>query len=218
MSKKILAVAAILLSSLAHAGCDIEDQPQVVGTNSLAQKHGTLAAYSAPVKSITQLKTHVALQSKASPLSALSPQGQQEFINSLTFNEHGLTGYNYRVLEKELTVSQIYAILSLVGSQHNISLFKKAKVVNQLDASLLGGGMSTDVADDCHPIGTPGGGTPGGGTPGGGTPGGGTSGGSDSGSTSPGTGTGSPVDYQNYACSARATCAYSFNHICTRNC
>ena len=71
-----------------------------------------------------------------SPLNYLSRSGQKNFVSSITFNEKGITGYRYDILEKELTLSQIYEILALFGQQHNIEYMEAAKVETDFDMEI----------------------------------------------------------------------------------
>lgn len=73
--------------------------PQLAMVKTSSQ--GNLSLYSAQIRSLAQLKAHLSLYGNASPLASLSPTGRQEFIDRLTFNENGLTGYRYSILEKE---------------------------------------------------------------------------------------------------------------------
>lgn len=216
MSKFVIAIALMFTASLSQAVCDIEDLPMrspspfAVKTSS----QGNLALFSAPVRSLKDLKAHLLLQGNSSPLALLPEQKKQEFIDQLTFNENGLTGYRYSILEKELTPSQIYTILSLFGVQRHISVFRGAKISTKADAQLLRSGASTNVADECNPAsptpgapGAPGapGGSPGSGAPGSG--GGGIDGGLPHG-----------YDYKNYACKTKSTCSTDYGSICMSSC
>lgn len=79
-----------------------------------AQRAGELLL--APVKSQFELGAY--LQSaKASPLDWLSPAAKRRFLASLTFNETGLTGFDYSDLRAELTVTQIHRVRQ--SSAHN---------------------------------------------------------------------------------------------------
>lgn len=88
----------------------------------------------APIKSAQHL---VKLNTEDSPLQTLPQEARQPFLDSLTFNEHGLTGFNYHILETQLTARQIYKILALFGAQHLIQNFQQAEVISSLDHLLL---------------------------------------------------------------------------------
>lgn len=84
--------------------------------------------------------------SKPGGRRALSKEGTRKFIASLRFNENGLTSYRYDILEEELSVTDVYLVLSLFGAQDDIRMLDKARVESQLDHDLLAVG---DVAAMC---------------------------------------------------------------------
>lgn len=88
----------------------------------------------APIKSSQNLE---AFNKEESPLNALPKEARQDFLDSLTFNERGLTGFNYHILETQLSPSQIYKILALFGSQHLTPKFQQAEATTPLDHLLL---------------------------------------------------------------------------------
>lgn len=82
-----------------------------------AQK--ALAISVAPIKSASDLSNYVKMTPKTqSSLKYLSASDQRFFLASLTFNEKGLTGFDYGVLKKSLSAKQIAEVLSLFGYQH----------------------------------------------------------------------------------------------------
>lgn len=94
----------------------------------------------APIKSQADLKRHLnAVESfeATSPLTRLSRDARHEFVASVTFNDKGITGYRTDTLEKELTVSQIYQVLSLFGQQRNTSIFKNSRIDSELDREIM---------------------------------------------------------------------------------
>lgn len=92
-----------------------------------------LAALIAPIQSQEELKNHLAdLQKNSSPLNLLSPSAREQFVNSVTFNDKGVTSYRYDVLELELTLSQAYRVLALLGAQHHIVHLKNARVETEM--------------------------------------------------------------------------------------
>ncbi len=76
---------------------------------------------------------------KATPLGALTPQDRRLFLSSVTFNETGITGFRYDILESELNPTQIYRVLSLFGAQGTTHLMSGATVKSQIDVWLLTG-------------------------------------------------------------------------------
>jgi hypothetical protein len=74
---------------------------------------------------------------QSSPLRYLSPAAQKAFLDSLTFNENGLTGFKSALLEADLTPTQIEEVLALFGHQRLVIMFPKAKVSSPRDKELL---------------------------------------------------------------------------------
>ena len=68
------------------------------------------------IRSKSELNAFVATGFQASPLNDLSPADRSLFINSLTFNEKGLTGFRFDVLSS-LSPTAAYRLLSLFGAQ-----------------------------------------------------------------------------------------------------
>ncbi len=104
----------------------------------------------APIKSKAELADYIALTpASKSPLNKLSKASRQIFLDSLTFNEEGVTGFRFRQLEEELTPTEIFKLLSLFGLQDMTRSFKRAKVKTPADRRLLDGeGYSTSEYDD----------------------------------------------------------------------
>lgn len=115
-----------------------------------AERRTSIAQATAPIHSRGDLDQYVAThRTIASPLDAFSPSLRQMFLSSLTFNEKGVTGFRYDVLES-LTPTEIYKILSLFGMQGGTSQITNARVVTPADAlimtPLLGGAIA--IGDD----------------------------------------------------------------------
>jgi hypothetical protein len=99
----------------------------------------------AQIKSENDLQNYLQTQGfSQSPLDALSPPARQRFLTSLQFNERGLTSFEYRDLEEELSASQIYRILSLFGAQHDAAIMKHARVVSPVDQQILDSSFHTN--------------------------------------------------------------------------
>lgn len=97
----------------------------------------------AMIRSRTDLANYLAsTRNQRTPLGMLSPVARRVFTDSLTFNENGLTGFNYKVLEAELTPSQAYQLLSLFGAQRLASMLKNARVETQTDKLIIGMGST----------------------------------------------------------------------------
>jgi hypothetical protein len=92
----------------------------------------------AMIRSEADLKSY--LQSapiSRTPLGKLSLSAQRQFLASLTFNEKGLTGFNYRALPDELSVSEIYQVLSLFGMQRTTAMIPDARIETSVDAAIM---------------------------------------------------------------------------------
>jgi hypothetical protein len=112
--------------------------------NSARQKQQPAATH---IKSSAQLERHLNERPGAqTPLAKLSAGAKSRFIQSLTFNHRGLTGFYYSDLRAELTSTDIYRILALFGQQHLTKLVadvpSKAGIEEEIDDAMC---------DDCMP-------------------------------------------------------------------
>ena len=57
-----------------------------------------------------------------SPLRYLDAKSRKKFIDRLTFNKTGVTGYSFEVLKQNLTAQKAGEILALFGLQNDIPL------------------------------------------------------------------------------------------------
>ena len=93
----------------------------------------------APIRSSADLNAYLQTTPVArTPLGPLSPDARRRFIRSLTFNDNGLTGFDYRPLSRELSASEIYRVLSLFGMQHDTALIPNVQVLTPLDSAIMG--------------------------------------------------------------------------------
>lgn len=149
----------------------------------------------APIKSRKALNAHLRNTANSmSPLQQLSPGARKRFLNSVTFNEKGITGFSYDDLEAELTPSQIYRVLSLFGAQHLTKQIRGARVESEVDRAIMETPIIVPKAATSpiiSPMSFPG--------------------------DVPACPT-QPCDYAEYKCIARATCESSTRHICMRSC
>lgn len=88
----------------------------------------------APIKSRQQLQQHLAM-TPDSPLYKLTPYARGNFVNSLVFTSRGLGSYSYVDLSG-LSVSEAYAILSLIGAQSTIASVPGLKAESSLDQAI----------------------------------------------------------------------------------
>ena len=91
--------------------------------------------------SVAKIKSKEALilyaQNNDSVLNLLSPESKKLFVDSVIFRDNGVAGYRFDILESELTPTQIYKVLALIGQQHNVHLLKKARIESKEDIQLL---------------------------------------------------------------------------------
>ncbi len=100
---------------------------------------GRAQMVSAVIKSANHLERYLlAFGEDNTPFAALSTASRNELYKSLTFSDLGLSGFNYKVLEAELTPTQIHSLLSLFGLQHLTKAHKFARIVSTDDAALMG--------------------------------------------------------------------------------
>jgi hypothetical protein len=83
----------------------------------------------------------------SSPLQALPNAARDHFLSSLSFNEKGVTGFNYSDLHSDLTVTQVYQILRLFGAQADTALVGGQSRTAQ-DRALL---SETGIPNTDHP-------------------------------------------------------------------
>lgn len=91
----------------------------------------------APIHSSADLASYLESRGPDSPLGRLSPAASKRFIDSLTFNENGLTGFRTDDLQSELTATQAYRILELFGAQHTTPLLRGLTIETPLDEAIM---------------------------------------------------------------------------------
>jgi hypothetical protein len=162
---------------------------QVNTTLSVGEEFNALRLETALVKSRAEFDKYMKdATSSASPLNKLTPENKATFINSLTFNERGLTSLSYHALEADLTPTEIYKLTALLGMPHLTSLMQNAKPVTELDRLLPAEGASRNAAGQLKA-------------------------GNGLRNKLPGFG-----DFEGYWCISRATCEQKQGSICTSNC
>lgn len=126
---KVHALASALTILLSPAAA--ADEAQIIDLVAAdALKETRLSMDLAPLKSAADVyHYHQSMPENLSPLSALSKQEQTRFIQSLRFNERGLTQFDYRILT-QLDAEQVYRILALFGLQSGTSLIKDDEARN----------------------------------------------------------------------------------------
>ena len=102
-----------------------------------------LALHVAKAKSNEDLKNYLATtRADASEFKVLSSGAQKRFLQSLRFSEKGLSSFDYRDLQAELSPTQIYQLLSLFGVQRSTASIPGLRVTSPADEMIvaLGGG------------------------------------------------------------------------------
>ncbi|HJR72089.1 MAG TPA: hypothetical protein VJ806_00430 [Luteimonas sp.] len=102
-----------------------------------AQKQRSIDGALAPIKSSTDLRSYVLNKQPNSPLNRLSPGAQKRFIESIQFNEKGVTTYDYADLRAELTASQVYEVLALFGIQGTTAIIPGLRVNSDADRAIM---------------------------------------------------------------------------------
>lgn len=97
-----------------------------------------LDVFVAPIQQREDIQRYRSVnQDGNSPLGLLSPKARETFLQGLTFNEKGISGFRYDVLEEELSLYQAYQVLALIGQQRKSYLLERARVESALDHSVL---------------------------------------------------------------------------------
>lgn len=227
--KLAILILTLSVSTVANAQCWFNPMKVETGLNTIDvnynEQKNSLDRKMAKVKSKVELNTYISMsKSGENPLDKLSSTARKRFIESLTFNESGITGYRYADLEEELSPSEIKNILALFGTQNNVALFKNSKSVTKKDTALMAGEESTTCIDWSGGIGGGGGGGGIGGGGGGiGGGGGGIGGGGGGGYAIPvppqyPPGPSIPQDYMGYYCDAKGSCKVVKDYICLKTC
>ena len=150
--KRIFLASAFLFASVAGAdaatpfealqlrGSDPAQTPSTETKISCSEKalKDDLDFLIAPIKSSADLQRHARFAKAIhSPLMHLPAPARKRFLDSVTFNDTGVTGYRFDVLQDELTVSQAYQVLALFGEQRDVRYLDKAAIESELDLDVL---------------------------------------------------------------------------------
>lgn len=96
-----------------------------------------LARELAPVKSRKDFEQLMQQDNAAAHAFArMGAENQATFVQRLTFNEKGLTGFNFKVVEDSLTVREAYQLLSVFGIQHVVRSLKGLRVESRTDVMI----------------------------------------------------------------------------------
>lgn len=142
MKALMLTFILTALVSATTAAAGERDDLDVVARE--AVRTSNIAHQLAPLKSAADVQQYThATPRNLSPLSALSSSDKDRFIQSLRFNDKGLTQFDYTALT-QLTPTQIYKILSLFGMQSSAGLIN-ARPITKTDKDISN---NTLMADD----------------------------------------------------------------------
>lgn len=135
MSKASLAlVATLLVGFSAHAPAAAPANSDPVHDD--VELRSLIAYSTAEIRSREDLSEHLRRAGDKSPLAALPRAARVRFVDSLDFNENGLTQYRYDVLLDNLTASQAYRILRLFGAEGTGAFLRRARIETETDAAI----------------------------------------------------------------------------------
>ncbi len=137
----IVAICASVILPPTFAVSPVLAEQELAATASVFEQFESLKAENAFIKSRAELDQyigHVGLGN--TPLGKLSESSRVAFLSSLTFNEKGLTSLNYKVIENELTPTEIYRLTDLFGASRLTFMMQKARPATELDILLLNKG------------------------------------------------------------------------------
>jgi hypothetical protein len=121
MSRITSFILATLLLSLTLGACMTDPQPR--------------ASDRAKINSVAELDAHLR-STPDSPLNLLAAPARQHFVNSLAFNDNGLTSFEYPPLET-LTATEVYQVLGLFGVESSTSLISRAQISTDQDRAVM---------------------------------------------------------------------------------
>ncbi len=145
-----LAVCVSFSASAADSGRAAVDVAADAAASLNAQ--AALARANAPINSQLALSTYLASPAaQRSPLNLLAASSKARFLDSLKFNETGVTSFYYADIERELSASQAYELLKLFGLTNTIGPMKGLRIDNAKDRSVMsayGSPVTTQLMDD----------------------------------------------------------------------
>lgn len=130
--------SAIATAGTEHGGANVDASVAWNAGGDAQVTRDALALAGARIKSLAEFYAYdFSVPPLANPLNRLSQDARQRFIDSLTFNERGITGYATGDLRSELSAEQIYDILVLFGVPDDIYLFPDARVSTRRDRDIM---------------------------------------------------------------------------------
>jgi len=137
----LVAVGSALLSNLATASDAASDAEKLK-----ASQQRELAFLAAPIKTREDLNTYLDMTyRRSSPLDKLPASDREAFLESLTFNETGVTSFLYSPF-RNLNAADTYQILALFGVQHTTARIG-SKVRTAADKTVVDNVSPMVVAD-----------------------------------------------------------------------
>lgn len=92
----------------------------------------------APIQSTESLDQYLRTATKdGSPLYLLSESARSTFIDSLQFGDNGVASFRYQEIQDELTPTEAYKLLSLIGFQSMVSKLSHSRIQTATDYQLL---------------------------------------------------------------------------------
>ena len=89
------------------------------------------------IESQQEWEAHVVdIARNCSPLAAFTPFARKQFVRRVQFNERGFAGLKFDVLEQELTLSQAYRVLALLGAEGYVRFMANIRIETALDRQL----------------------------------------------------------------------------------
>jgi hypothetical protein len=137
MWMKMLACSAFLVALLSvDAKASEQDAATLLADQVATQRE--LARSTASVKNAMELRTYLnEHQGPSSPFHGLSRGALMRFTRSLTFTSRGLAGFDYADIRRELTASQVHALLRVFGVEDTAARIPGLKVRTSTDALVV---------------------------------------------------------------------------------
>lgn len=146
----IIALAVPLSFWISAHAAAASSRGETADTADSVRAQQLLAKQTAPIHSQATLTRY--LQSHdgktGSAFDLLSPDSRQRLIDSMQFNETGIVSFSYADIERELSLADAYALLSLFGAQHLLEHFRDSRTTPQSDRTVRAA-LSVPASD--HP-------------------------------------------------------------------
>ncbi len=146
--KMILFVVSLFLTNALGSVVVASDKPNnadvqlsaVISDKSIsdAKLRADLNLLAASIRSERQLKRYLKNTPKdESPIELLSPSARKRFLSSLKFNDMGITSFRHDDIQRELSVTQAYQLLSLFGAQETTRFLVNSRQDTALDKEIM---------------------------------------------------------------------------------